>query len=100
MFIVIKLENLQIKDLREPLKIHFIGQANLFDSGRRQIKAALVSAKADLSWLPEHKNLLLANQKQLLEPPLIFSSANLILFLLALVLNLPDLSIVILLTID
>jgi len=46
MFIVIKLENLQIKDLREPLKNHFIGQANLFDSGRRQIKAALVSAKA------------------------------------------------------
>jgi len=56
--------------LREPLKIHFVGQANLFDSGRRQSKAALASAKADLSWLPENKNLLLATQKQLLEPPL------------------------------
>jgi len=56
--------------LREPLKIHFVGQANLFNSGRRQRKTALASAKADLSWLPENKNLLLANQKQLLEPPL------------------------------
>jgi hypothetical protein len=41
----------------EPLKIHFGGQANLFDSGRLQIKAALASAKADLSSLPECKNL-------------------------------------------
>jgi hypothetical protein len=57
--------------LRAPLKIHFGGQANLFDPGRRQTKAALATAKADLSSLPECKNLLLAAQKQFLEPPLI-----------------------------
>jgi hypothetical protein len=38
---------------REPLKIHFGGQANLFDSGRRQAKAALASTKADLPFLPD-----------------------------------------------
>ena len=58
---------------REPLKIHFGGQANLFDSGRRQTKAALASTKADLSSLPERKNLLLAAQKQLLELPFIIT---------------------------
>jgi hypothetical protein len=58
-------------DLRAPLTIHFGEQANLFDSGRRQAKAALASTKADLPSLPEYKNLLLAAQKQLLEPPLI-----------------------------
>ena len=57
--------------LREPLKIHFGGQAKLFDSGRRQEKAALASAKADFPSLPEAENLLLSAQKQLLEPPLI-----------------------------
>lgn len=56
--------------LRAPLKIHFGGQANLFDSGRRQEKAALASTKADFPSLPEYKNLLLSAQKQLLEPPL------------------------------
>jgi hypothetical protein len=39
-------------------------QANLFDSGRRQKKAALASTKADFSSLPECKNLLLSAQKQ------------------------------------
>jgi hypothetical protein len=63
----------QLLYLREPLIIHFGGQANLFDSGRRQIKAALAMAKADLSSLPECKNILLAAQKQLLELPLKFS---------------------------
>ena len=57
-------------NLRVPLKIHFGGQANLFDSDLRQTKAALASTKADLSSLSEIKNLLLAAQKQLLEPPL------------------------------
>ena len=56
--------------LRAPLKIHFGGQANLFDSGRRQAKAALASTKADLPSLPEYKNFLPAAQKQLLELPL------------------------------
>jgi hypothetical protein len=46
-------------------------QANLFDSGRRQEKAALATAKADFPSLPEYKNLLLAAQKQFLEPPYI-----------------------------
>jgi hypothetical protein len=50
--------------LRAPLKIHFGGQANLFDSGRRQKKQALASAKPDFSSLPEYNNLLLAAQKQ------------------------------------
>ena len=59
-----------IKYLRVSLKIHFGGQANLFDSGRRQAKAALASTKADLPFLPEYKNLLPAAQKQLLELPL------------------------------
>ncbi|MCF7955316.1 MAG: hypothetical protein K9M75_05905 [Phycisphaerae bacterium] len=59
--------------IREPLKIHFGGQANLFDSGRRQKKQALASAKPDFSSLPEVENLLLAAQKQLLEPPIIFA---------------------------
>jgi hypothetical protein len=54
-------------------KIHFGGQANFFDFGPRQTKVALASAKADLSSLPKCKNLLLAAQKQLLEPPLYFS---------------------------
>jgi hypothetical protein len=54
---------------REPLKIHFGGQANFFDSGRRQKKQALASAKPDFPSLPEHENFLLAAQKQLLEPP-------------------------------
>jgi hypothetical protein len=45
---------------------------NLFDPGRRQAKAALASTKADLPFLPEYKNLLLAAQKQLLELPLTF----------------------------
>jgi len=58
--------------LREPLKIHFGVQANLFDSGLRQAKAALASTKAHLPSLPEYKNLLLAAQKQLLKLPLIF----------------------------
>ena len=53
----------------EPLKIHFVGQANLFASGRRQEKAAFASAKADFPSLPEIKNLLLVAQKQLLELP-------------------------------
>ena len=47
-------------------QIHFGGQAKLFDSGRRQEKAALASAKADFPSLPEVENLLLAAQKQLL----------------------------------
>jgi hypothetical protein len=55
--------------LREPLKIHFGGQANLFVSGLRQAKAALSTNKADLGSLPEDKNFLLAAQKQLLELP-------------------------------
>ena len=63
--------------LREPLKIHFGGQANLFDSGRHQEKTALALAKADFPSLPEYKNILLAAQKQLLEPPLTFNYARL-----------------------
>jgi hypothetical protein len=62
---------------RAPLKIHFGGQANLFDSGRRQAKATLVSTKADLPSLLERKNLLLAAQEQLLELPLSFLLNNL-----------------------
>ncbi len=58
------------KNVRAPLTIHFGGQANLFDSVRRQEKAALASAKSDLPSLPEYKNILLAAQKQLLELPL------------------------------
>jgi hypothetical protein len=58
--------------IREPLKIHFGGQANLFDFGRRQAKATLASTKADLPSLPKTKNLHLTAQKQLLELPLIF----------------------------
>ena len=61
------------QNLREPLKIHFGGQANLFPSGLCQTKTALFTNKADLSSLPELKNLLLAAQKQLLELPLIKS---------------------------
>jgi hypothetical protein len=57
-------------DLRPPLIIHFGGQVNLFEFGRRQTKAALSSNKADLSSLPEDKNLHLAAQKQLVEPTL------------------------------
>jgi hypothetical protein len=59
-----------VPNLRAPLKIHFGGQANLFDSGLRQEKTALVSTKADFPSLPEYKNLLLSAQKQLLELPL------------------------------
>ncbi|MEN8127967.1 MAG: hypothetical protein ABFR90_09215, partial [Planctomycetota bacterium] len=55
---------------RAPLKIHFGGQANLLGSGRRGGKAALASTKADLSSLPEHKNLLFAAQKQLIRATL------------------------------
>jgi hypothetical protein len=44
--------------------------SKLFDSGWRQEKAVLASAKADFPSLPEAKNLLLSTQKQLLEPPL------------------------------
>jgi len=62
--------------LREPLKIHFAGQANLFDSGRHQAKAALASTKAGSPSLPEIQNLLLAEQKQLLELPLILKKAQ------------------------
>ena len=65
--------------LREPLKIHFGGQANLFNSGRRQEKAALALAKAQFPSLPEYKNLLLAAQKQLLELPLLTKQFRLIL---------------------
>ena len=57
-------------NLGVPLKIHFGGQANLFDSGLRQGKSALASTKADFPSLPGIKNLLLAAQKQLLELPL------------------------------
>ena len=59
---------------RAPLKIHFGEQAKLFDSGRRQEKATLASAKADFPSLPEAENLLLSAQKQLLEPPFSFTS--------------------------
>ena len=64
----------QSKDhtLREPLKIHFGEQANLFDSGLRQEKATLALAKTDFPSLPEYKNLLLVAQKQLCKLPLIF----------------------------
>ena len=55
---------------RAPRKIHFGGQANIFDSGRRQAKATLATTKADLPSLPEIQNLLLAAQKQLFELPL------------------------------
>jgi hypothetical protein len=56
--------------MREPLIIHFGGQANPFDSGRRQKKQSLASTKPDFSSLPEVKNLLLAAQKQLIELPI------------------------------
>jgi hypothetical protein len=46
-------------------------QANLFDSGLRQEKAALASTKVDSPSLPECKNGLLSAQKKLLELPLI-----------------------------
>ncbi|MBW8002022.1 MAG: hypothetical protein FVQ80_08360 [Planctomycetes bacterium] len=69
------------KTLREPLKIHFGEQANLFDSGLHQEKAALASAKADLLSLPEHKNLLLVAQKQLSELPLMISISVFVLLL-------------------
>jgi hypothetical protein len=57
--------------LRAPPKIHSGVQANLFDSGRRQEKAALVLTKADFPSLPECKDLLLSAQKQFLELPLL-----------------------------
>ena len=57
--------------LRGPLTIHFGEQANLLDSGQRQEKTALASAKADFPSLPECKNLLLVTQKQLSELPFI-----------------------------
>ena len=56
--------------VRHPLKIHFGGQANLFVSGRHQIKDALNLVKAGLSFLEEHSpdtSRLLAVKKQLLE---------------------------------
>ena len=59
-----------MKVLRESLTIHFGEQANLFDSVRRKVKAALAFAKADLPSLSEYKNLLLSAPKQLLELPL------------------------------
>ena len=59
---------------REPPIIHFGGQANLFDSGRRGGKATLASTKADLPSLPKSNNLLLAAQKQLLELPYIIKT--------------------------
>jgi hypothetical protein len=55
---------------REPLKIHFGEQTNLFVSGLRHAKAALFSNKSDLPSLPESKNILFVIQKQLLELPL------------------------------
>jgi len=71
--------------LREPLKIHFgeqanlfvvkihFGeQANLFVAGLPQTKVTLSTDKADLSSLPDNKNSLLVAQKQLLELPLIY----------------------------
>jgi len=48
-------------------------QRILFVSGLRQIEAALSSNKADLSFLPENKNLLFSAQKQLLELPYILA---------------------------
>ncbi|MCK5173452.1 MAG: hypothetical protein KAR47_08675, partial [Planctomycetes bacterium] len=48
------------RPLREPLKIHFGAQANLFDSGQHQAKAALATAKADLPSLPKYIIILLA----------------------------------------
>jgi len=43
----------------------------LFVAGLLQTKATLSTDKADLSALPDNKDLLLVAQKQLLEPPLI-----------------------------
>ncbi len=63
----IKLNQLNIVNFNYDLAVRRV----LFDSGLRQTKAALASTKADLSSLPEYKNLLLAAQKQLLELPLI-----------------------------
>jgi hypothetical protein len=51
------------------LKIHFDGIASLFVAGLRQTKATLSADKADLSFSPASKNLLLAAQKQLLDLP-------------------------------
>ncbi len=53
--------------LRVPLTTYFGGQTNLFVAELRQTKDALFTNKADLSSLPDNKNLLLAAQKQLLE---------------------------------
>jgi len=58
-------------NLREPLKIHFGEQANLFAAGLLQTKTTLSTDKADLSSLPDNKNSLLVAQKQLSELPLI-----------------------------
>ncbi len=44
-------------------------QRVVFNSGPRQEKTALASAKADLASLPEYKNIPLTAQKQLLELP-------------------------------
>ena len=55
--------------MRAPRKIHLGVPANLFDSGRRQEKAALASTKADFPSLPAYKNLLLSAQKQLVALP-------------------------------
>jgi hypothetical protein len=55
--------------LRAPQKIHFGVQTNLFDSGRRQEKAALAMAKAAFSFFGRMKILQLAAQRQFLEPP-------------------------------
>ncbi len=65
-----------IRVFREPLKIHFGGQTNLFVAEQCQATAALSTDKADLSSLSANKNFLLAAQKQLLELPLIFRSLN------------------------
>ena len=57
-------------DVRVPLKIHFGGQRNLFAPGGVRQKPLYCSNKADLSSLPENKNLHFTAQKQLLEPPI------------------------------
>jgi len=62
---------MKIEGFREPLKIHFGGQANLFVAGLHQTKATLSMDKADLFSLPDNKKFLLAAQKQLLELPFI-----------------------------
>jgi len=64
---------LGVHPFREPLKIHFGEQANLFVAGLPQTKPTLSTDKADLSSLPDNKNFLLVAQKQLLELPFILT---------------------------